>query len=218
MTKNYFSEWTQDYTENNDIFFNLIKHFAKNELEVHFDDKTVSQITEKTHQQYKENEPNLLRQKSFGASITIRMACYSVAFYNSLLSVGKNKEESIEILYNICWDIYKIMGDAPMIIANAISSNKHKKMEIATQIFRIFPFSSPDYIWEDVESDNKTVAFDCKQCRVAEYFMDNNIGDVCYNTWCKLDFPLAEKWGGKLERKGSIANGNKICDFRWKTE
>jgi len=42
--------------------------------------------------------------------------------------------------------------------------------------------------------------------------------DVCYNTWCKLDFPLAEKWGGKLERKGSIANGNKICDFRWKTE
>ncbi|NOX47425.1 MAG: L-2-amino-thiazoline-4-carboxylic acid hydrolase, partial [Chlorobi bacterium] len=162
--------------------------------------------------------PDLLRQKSFGASITIRMACYSVAFYNSLLLVGKNKQEATEILYEICWDIYEKMGNIPMIIANIVSSNKYKKMEIATQIFRTFPFSPPDYIWEDIESDNNTVAFDCKQCRVAEYFMDNNIGDVCYNTWCKLDFSLAGKWDGTLERKGSIANGDKVCDFRWKTE
>jgi ubiquinone biosynthesis protein len=110
------------------------------------------------------------------------------------------------------------MGEVPMFIANIFSNDSHKKMEIATTIFRTFPFSEPDYLWEDIDSDKNTVAFNCTQCRVAEYFLENNIGDVCYDTWCKLDFPLAEKWGGKLERKGSIANGNKICDFRWKTE
>ncbi len=206
------------FTNNNDIFFYIIKHFAKKELQLYFSENTVNQIIENTSQYYKDNEPELPKQESLGASITIRMACYSVGFYEGLLSVGKIKEEATEILYNICWDIYTKMGDFPMLVASTFSNDKHKKMEIATQIFRVFPFSSPDYIWEDISSDNKTVAFDCKQCRVAEYFLKNDIGDVCYNTWCKLDFPLAEKWGGKLERKGSIANGDKICDFRWITE
>ena len=208
----------KNFTNKNDFFFYIIKHFAKKELNRHFNDKLVDQIIENTYQFYIENEPHLPKQKSLGASITIRMACYSVGFYNSLITIGKTKDESTQILYDICWNIYTKMGDLPMLIASIFSNDKHKKMEIATQIFRTFPFSSPDYIWEDIQSDNKTVAFDCKQCRVAEYFLENNIGDVCYNTWCKLDFPLAEKWGGKLERKGSIANGDKICDFRWKTE
>ncbi|HFC31067.1 MAG TPA: hypothetical protein ENJ44_08510 [Oceanospirillales bacterium] len=108
------------------------------------------------------------------------------------------------------------MGDIPLVLANLMTSNNYDKMHYATQLFRAFPFSEPDYIWQDIEADNQTVAFDCKQCCVAEYFLQNNLGDVCYQTWCKLDFPLAEKWGGKLERTGSIANGNKLCDFRWK--
>ncbi len=207
----------KNYTDKNDIIFYLIKHFAEKELRMHFNEKVTDIILNNTLIQYKNKEPDLSKQKSLGASITIRMACYSVAFYENLISIGKNKEESIKILYNICWSIYSKMGDLPMLIANVFSNDKHKRMEIATQIFRIFPFSSPDYIWEDVVADKNTVAFDCKQCRVADYFVENGIGDVCYNTWCKLDFALAEKWGGKLERKGSIANGDKICDFRWMT-
>ncbi len=208
----------KEFTNKNDIFFLIIKHFAKNILIKHFSDNIIKQVMQNTLTKYRLEEPKLPKQESLGASITIRMACYSVAFYNSLLSIGKSKEEATEILYDVCWDIYTKMGDTPMLIASIFSTDKHKKMEIATQIFRTFPFSQPDYIWEDIKSDNKTIAFDCKQCRVAEYFLKNNIGDVCYKTWCKVDFPLAEKWSGKLERKGSIANGNKLCDFRWKTE
>ncbi|MEO8416847.1 MAG: hypothetical protein ABI472_24500, partial [Ginsengibacter sp.] len=46
-------------------------------------------------------------------------------------------------------------------------------------------------------------------------FKKFELGDVCYHTWCKLDFPLAEQWGGQLKRSGSIAGGAEKCDFRW---
>jgi ubiquinone biosynthesis protein len=86
---------------------------------------------------------------------------------------------------------------------------------LSTQIFRKFPFSAPDYGWEDVVSENDTVAFNCTRCQVAEYFKQHDLGEFCYETWCKLDFPLAAQWGSKLDRKASIAIGAEVCDFRW---
>ncbi len=208
----------KDISNHNEFLFLLIKKPTELVLLKYFNRKYVTQILKTTTEQYQKEEPKLAKQASFGGTITIHLACYSVALFDSLLLVGKNKYESTEILYEICWDIYSQMGDLPITIAGVFSRDKHKKMELATQIFRTFPFSSPDYIWEDVDADKNTVAFNCKQCRVAEYFIENSIGDVCYSTWCKLDFALAEKWGRRLERAGSIANSDKICDFRWKTD
>jgi ubiquinone biosynthesis protein len=50
---------------------------------------------------------------------------------------------------------------------------------------------------------------------VAEYFLRHGEGDLCYATFCRLDFPLAEQWGGRLERTGTLAIGAPVCDFRW---
>ncbi len=102
-----------------------------------------------------------------------------------------------------------------MLIAGIFSDNPVKKMELATQVFRMFPFTSPDYGWEEISSDKNIIAFNCTRCHVAEYFKKFELGDVCYNTFCKLDFPLAEQWGGQLKRTGSIAGGAEKCDFRW---
>ena len=102
-----------------------------------------------------------------------------------------------------------------MLIAGIFSDNPIKKMELATQIFRMFPFTPPDYGWEDINSDKNTIAFNCTRCHVAEYFKKFELGDVCYHTWCKLDFPLAEQWGGQLKRTTTIAIGADQCDFRW---
>ena len=104
-----------------------------------------------------------------------------------------------------------------MLIAGIFSDNPHKRMELATQIFRMFPFTAPDYGWAEVETDKNNVAFNCTRCHVAELFIKFGLGDVCYNTFCKLDFPLAQQWGGKLTRTGSIAGGADKCDFRWIT-
>jgi ubiquinone biosynthesis protein len=191
---------------------------AKEILKIEFKEGFAEEILKNTWHEYKSLEVDLPKQQTLGATFTIHGACLTVALYNNLLKSGKTKEDASDLIYQIGWKIYTRMGEIPMLIAGLFSDNPHKRMELATKVFRMFPFSEPDYGFEDVATDENTVAFNCTRCHVAEYFKKFNIGDVCYNTWCKLDFPLAEQWGGRLERSGSIAGGAKKCDFRWLTD
>lgn len=55
----------------------------------------------------------------------------------------------------------------------------------------------------------------CSRCPVAEFFKQQNATELRVQIWCALDYPLAVKWGGHLERKGSVALGKDHWDFRW---
>lgn len=100
-------------------------------------------------------------------------------------------------------------------MAGAMSNESVKKLRFATTAFRTFPFDSPSYLWKDVPAPPGVVAFDCLKCPVAEHFRSHNLSDLCVNTWCKLDYPLARQWGSELMRTGTIASGASVCDFRW---
>lgn len=102
-----------------------------------------------------------------------------------------------------------------MVLAGWGNHKDDNRLLKATQLFRAFPFNSPSYQWEDVQTDKNIVGFNCKKCPVAEYFKKHNLSAFCTKTWCALDFPLAELWHSKLERTGSIAAGANHCDFRW---
>jgi ubiquinone biosynthesis protein len=107
------------------------------------------------------------------------------------------------------------MGEPPLLLAAAFTRDPNKRMRLATDLFRGFPFGSPGYEWQDVPSAEGVVAFDCTRCPVAEFFAEHDASELSVRTWCELDFPLAKKWGGRLERTGTIAMGAKRCDFRW---
>ncbi|MBD3631022.1 AarF/UbiB family protein [Cyclobacterium sp.] len=181
-----------------------------------FNQEQIQQILSRTWKEFERLEPGLPKQETLGATFTIHLACATVALYKVLLQADKNVDEATDLIYRIGWKIYTRMGEYPMLIAGMFSDHPYKKMELTMQVFRMFPFTAPDYGWQDVEGGEYTVAFNCTRCRVADYFKSLELGDLCYRTWCKLDFPLAEQWGGHLERSGSIAGGAGICDFRWK--
>jgi ubiquinone biosynthesis protein len=107
------------------------------------------------------------------------------------------------------------MGEPPLLLAGAFTRDPRKRLRLATDLFRFFPFGAPGYQWRDVSGVEGEVAFDCTRCPVAELFARHNASELCVRTWCELDFPLAEKWGGRLERTGTIAMGKERCDFRW---
>jgi ubiquinone biosynthesis protein len=89
------------------------------------------------------------------------------------------------------------------------------RLRFATDLFRSFPFNPPGYLMEDISAPHE-VAFDVRRCPVAEYFRRHGASEVCVATWCNLDYALAEQWGGRLERTGTLAAGADRCDFRWK--
>jgi ubiquinone biosynthesis protein len=208
----------KQWQANAGFFRSLVDHPALEILIKEFKEDRAQQILKDTWQEYERLEVDLPKQQTLGATFTIHGACVTVALYNILLKSGITKKESTDLIYQIGWKIYTRMGEIPMLIAGLFSGNPHKRMELATQVFRMFPFGAPDYGWEDINTNENTVSFNCTRCQVAEYFKKFKIGDVCYNTWCKLDFPLAEQWGGKLERLGSIAGGAVKCDFKWVTD
>ena len=200
------------------FFRSIVNPSAHEILKNEFDEEFVQLILKNTRQEYTDSEAALPKQQTLGATFTIHGACVTVALYNNLLKSGKTKDDATRLIYEVGWRLYTRMSEIPMLMAGLFSENAHKRMELATKVFRMFPFTAPDYGWEEVQADDNTVAFNCTRCHVAEYFKKLNLGDVCYNTWCKLDFSLAEQWGGKLERTGSIAGGAEKCDFRWITK
>ncbi|MBZ0291485.1 MAG: L-2-amino-thiazoline-4-carboxylic acid hydrolase [Anaerolineae bacterium] len=195
----------------------LLSPYAREVLAEYHDEIGVEVILDETWKRYKEIEPDIPILSQLGPTMNLRLAGATLAMYEAILSAGHSSDEALSMFKSISWRVYDKMGDLPMMVARALTSDPHGRMKLATQIFRKFPFSSPDYQMVDVPSEKNVVGFDVLKCPVAEFFKSHGKEDLCYATWCKLDFPLAEKWGGNLERTTTIAQGDDRCNFRWKT-
>jgi ubiquinone biosynthesis protein len=167
---------------------------------------------------YYELEPSVPMERTLGAVFTTHLAAATLAIHDTLLRHGVSPQASYQLIYDIGWKFYTEMGEPPLLLAAAFTRDPHKRVRFATDLFRKFPFEQPGYLWQDVPSARDVVAFDCTRCPVAEFFANHQASELCVQTWCNLDFPLAEKWGGRLERTGTIAMGAQRCDFRWSVE
>lgn len=173
-------------------------------------------ILAETWRGYDRLERDLSLAANMGAVITTHLAALTLALHQSLRARGRSEADSHALIYKIGWAIYRRMGDVPLEMARALTSDPVKRLRIATDVFRKFPFGPPGYVWRDIEAGGDVVAFDCTRCPVAEFFGQHDAAALCSATWCALDFPLAEKWGGRLERPKTIAGGHDHCDFRWR--
>jgi ubiquinone biosynthesis protein len=146
---------------------------------------------------------------------TTHAAALILAMHETLVRQGIAAAESYRLIYDIGWSVYRQMAEPPLLIASAFTRDPRKRLKLATDLFRSFPFGSPGYEWRDVQSPDGAIAFDCVKCLVAEFLASHNASELCVQTVCRLDFPLAETWGGHLKRTGTIASGAPRCDFRW---
>ncbi|QQR89803.1 MAG: L-2-amino-thiazoline-4-carboxylic acid hydrolase [Myxococcales bacterium] len=177
--------------------------------------EAADQALAESWKRYYELEASLPIERTLGAVFTTHLALLTLAMHEALLGHDVSKDQSYQLIYDIGWKFYTRMGEPPLLLAAALTDDPDKRLRLATDLFRTFPFGSPSYGWRDVPSASGVVAFDCTRCPVAEFFSRYGASELCVNTWCKLDFPLAEKWGAHLERTGTIAMGAGHCDFRW---
>jgi ubiquinone biosynthesis protein len=212
-----FLDNLKKWQANAGVFKATLNRPAEEVLEEHgWDNGTINKVIREVWDNYLFLEPTLVKQQTLGATFTLHLGAATIAIFKALDYAIGDREKATELIFEIGWKVYSRMSEWPLLIAGMFSDDPRKRMDIATRIFRNFPFTAPDYGWEDVEADSNTVAFNCTRCHVAELFKKHDLADVCYGTWCSLDFPLAEKWGGYLERTNSIAGGAEICDFRWR--
>lgn len=193
----------------------LLEHHAEVVLKTTPLAGSIGDVMKQTWDRYYELERSVAVQPTLGAVFTTHAAALILAMHETLLRHGVTAANSYRLIYDIAWSVYRQMAEPPLLIANAFTRDPRKRLKLATDMFRSFPFGAPSYEWRDVSSPDGVVAFDCVKCPVAEFFAGKNASELCVQTFCRLDFPLAETWGGQLERNGTIASGAERCDFRW---
>lgn len=188
---------------------------ARHVLASYYSKDEIRDILHGYWQRYLKLKPNVPAMPTLGGSLMVHLAAMSTAFYQELTEQGQTDYNATRLFYDIAWKVYKKMGKFSWWLAGWGNKSAYSKLLKATQLFRIFPFNSPSYKWKDLETEDNIVGFDCLKCPVAEYFETVGLSKFCEATWCALDFPLALQWNSKLKRTGSIASGQKVCDFRW---
>jgi ubiquinone biosynthesis protein len=165
---------------------------------------------------YERQRACIPEERELGARLMVHFAALTVGFYRSLRARGMTDADARRLTAEVTWLVYEKMAGVPWLIARLSKGTPYERLERATRLFRSFPFRAPGYDMVDVPGGAGVVAFDVRRCPVAEYFRAQNLPQLCVDAWCNLDVPLARKWGGRLERTGTLAQGADRCDFRWR--
>lgn len=194
----------------------LLTRPARLALGDRFDAQEIRSILGDAFGDYERHRPTLPREKQAGPRWMVHLAALTAGLYRALLERGLAPGEARRRIARATWLVYERMAAVPWVLARIAGRNPYHRLKRATDLFRLFPFRAPGYDMVDVPSEHDVVAFDVRRCPVAEYLRAQGMSELCADAWCGLDVPLAHKWGARLERSGTLAQGAERCDFRWR--
>jgi hypothetical protein len=175
----------------------------------------VDELLKQTWIAYDQLAPYVPDEPKVGNRMNMLLAAMTLACLQVLIARGVDRTYAIELVGDIAWKVYERWGHIPIVLARLRTRDPRERMRLSVEMFLRFPFTPPGYLFDRLSS-NEGISLDMQRCPVAEYFRREEASDLCIGTWCNLDFPLAEMWGGWLERTQTLAEGCERCDFRFK--
>jgi hypothetical protein len=182
-----------------------------------FTREEVAELLRQTWTAYDQLAPHVPREPTIGSRMNLLLAAMTLAFLQVLIARGTSRAYAIELVGDVAWKIYERWGQIPGVVARLRSRDPSERMRVSVELFLRFPFTPPGYRFDRLPSE-EGISLDMLRCPVAEYFRREEASDLCIGTWCNLDYPLAEMWGGWLERTQTLAAGCDHCDFRFKAD
>jgi ubiquinone biosynthesis protein len=169
---------------------------------------------------YAETVGELPPEPTIGSRMNVRLACFTMAFFNALLGSGTDRGYAIELVADAAWSVYRLWSKIALglayltpgkttSLAFAVANHGDRKKGVSLS----FPFNAPGYLIESVPAAHGT-AFDVVRCPIADYFRGQQAVDLCTASWCNLDYALAELTNEKLVRTKTLVRGDDRCDFR----
>jgi ubiquinone biosynthesis protein len=175
----------------------------------------VDELLKQTWIAYDQLAPHVPHEPKIGNRMNMLLAAMTLAFLQVLIARGTGRAYATELVGDVAWKVYERWGHIPIALARLRTRDPHERMRLSVEMFLRFPFTPPGYLFNRLPSE-EGISLDMLRCPVAEYFRREGASDLCIETWCNLDFPLAEMWGGRLERTQTLAAGCEHCDFRFK--
>lgn len=104
------------------------------------------------------------------------------------------------------------MGAGHKAATRLITHDPVHRLPLSVNAFLTLPFGRSGYLFDDVAQDDGR-SLDMQRCPVADYLASHDAADLCAGSYCKLDYALAEMWGGVLERTGTLVGGAELLRF-----
>ncbi len=179
----------------------------------------VDNLLKKAWIDYAARAQRLSPEPTVGSRMNVRLACFTMSFFEALLAVGTDREYAIDLVADTAWRVYRLWSTIALVLAR-LRPGKTTSLAFAVSkggerpnLSLSFPFNAPGYLIEVVSADTGT-AFDVVRCPIADFFRAEGAVDLCTASWCNLDYALAELTGEKLVRTKTLVRGNGRCDFR----
>ena len=169
---------------------------------------------------YAERVGKLPAEPTVGSRMNLRLACFTMSFFDALLATDTDREYAIELVADAAWKVYRVWSTISLGLAyltpgrtTALAFAVAKHGAHQSDVSLRFPFNAPGYLIKTVPVDSGT-AFDVVRCPIADYFRGQGAIDLCSASWCNLDYALAELTHEKLVRTKTLVRGDGRCDFR----
>lgn len=174
--------------------------------------------------EYAQRVGRLPLEPTVGSRMNVRLACFTISFFNAVLATGVERAYAIELVADAVWRVYRLWSTIALGLARltpgrttSLAFAVTKREDQQSRVSLRFPFNAPGYLIEPILADSGT-AFDVISCPVADYFRREGAVDLCSASWCNLDHALAEMTREKLVRTKTLVRGDDRCDFRLSKE
>jgi hypothetical protein len=156
------------------------------------------------------------RFETLGSRMNVMLGVASLAMYKALLSEGIAPSYATELFTDVAWKVYEKFVVLPRLIGRLVRRESQARMNFMLHAFLTFPFNRPGYQWK-VKSEQGAFQVDFSRCPVRDYFHEMGEEDFMFNSWCTLDFALAQVMvpGGNYQRPHTLSAGDPLCDMTW---
>jgi hypothetical protein len=142
---------------------------------------------------------------------------YYLAVYHVLRSVGQTIEQTGRIVY----ETYEVMADRPQWLIDLVGGLEYgqgyvKRLRAATAASQERRYPG-DWVCTFVEGDGETFDYglDITECGICKFYHAHGV-DGLAPYMCLSDYVVSQAFGRGLVRYKTIAEGAKVCDFRYK--
>ena len=153
---------------------------------------------------------------SFGTNLVLRYMEWDSALYRAARRNGVPAIEAARLIEEINWKAFGPMTATLFRFSRVRSPHLRERVKwILDLMFRVL-FTHP--FRRNTFPLTNEVAFDVVTCPLATYFKDQGVPELTSSAACSLDYRMAAVWGVTLWRTQTIANGDQLCDFRFRTK
>jgi hypothetical protein len=120
---------------------------------------------------YSKDVGTLPVEPTIGSRMNVRLACFTMSFFNALLAIDTERKYAIELVADAAWKVYRLWSTVALglayltpgkttSLAFAVGSDDDHRGKVSLR----FPFNAPGYLIEPVAAQNGT-AFDVVRCQ-----------------------------------------------------